>query len=100
MVVIVLINSLCLQSRYSVKLLYFCSAKTCQCPKYRSLDLRHLGVLDCIHQCVLRSGSMSLKLPCCILLAKGCNEGGLALGSTCWLYNMAWRSIMWLRLHS
>merc|ERR1740121_2949331 len=68
--VVVRINCLRFQSRDRVKLLDGCSAQTCQGTEYCTLNLRHLGVLHCIHQSVLCLRCMVLQLFGRVLLAK------------------------------
>ena len=39
-----------------------------------TLDFGDFGVLHCIHQCVLGANRVVLRLGCCVLLARGCDQ--------------------------
>ena len=48
--------------------------ETCQCAKHCANDFVDFGVLHCVHQCVLGTSRVALRLGCCVLLTEGCDQ--------------------------
>jgi len=69
--IVVGVDRLGLQTRDGVELLDRRSTEPGQRPEHRPLDLRHLGVLHCVHQGVLGLRRVVLELLRSVLLAEG-----------------------------
>ena len=57
-----------------VEFLRLCSTETCQCAKHCASDFGDVGVLHCVHQCVLGASRVALRLGRCVLFTKGCDQ--------------------------
>ena len=65
---VVLVGDLRSKSGNRVEFLRLCSSETCQYAKHCANDFVDFGVLHCVHQCVLGTSRVTLRLGCCVLL--------------------------------
>merc|ERR1719473_1051969 len=81
--IVVGINGLCFQTCDGIKLLDGGGTQACQGTEHCAFDLSHLSVFHCVHQGVLRLGSMVLELLRCVFLTKGCDLVEIHLQVVC-----------------
>merc|ERR1719473_1441978 len=68
--IVVGINGLCFQTCDGIKLLDGGGTQACQGTEHCAFDLSHLSVFHCVHQGVLRLGSMVLQFLGCVFLTE------------------------------
>ena len=71
---VVLVGDLRFKSGSRIEFLRLCSSETCQCAKHCANDFGDFGVLHGVHQCVLDTSRVALRLGRCVLLTEGCDQ--------------------------